>query len=187
MRRTTITLRSRPLLLAGALVGAAGLAVLPGRSAGGSDQWDSTVAAKPAVLSDGRVDPGPSWVGWEDGEGPRPVLGNAHRIYDDGVRTVWLTPSTIGGVCMILDVQAVYHEQAAGCFLAEDMARAAPFVLSTTYSLTVGVITEDGMAEAVARERGGVAAGPNLVWLERIDSSTPLPMTDPFELNARYS
>lgn len=187
MKRTTNALRSRPLLLGGALLGAIALAVLPVRSAGSRDQWNGAVAAKPVVLADGPFDPGPSWVGWEDGEGPRPVLGAARRIFDDGVRTVWLTPSTVGGVCTILDVQAVYHEQAAGCFLAEDLAREAPFVLSTTYSLTVGVITEDGRAEEVARRRGGVVAGPNLVWLERLDSTTPLPMTDPFELNARYS
>jgi hypothetical protein len=181
-KRASKTLRRRRSSLAVAflvatLVGV-GLLASPADSAGG---WNRSAAAKPAVLSAPPHPTGPIQGGWNKASGPGPIPEQSHLIYEDANRNVWLMPSVAGDLCMVIDVFGVTREQALTCTSAEDFAKAEPFIFASSYSTSIGVLVPDGKANEVARARRGEVAGPNLVWIERTISDTPMAFIDPIE------
>ncbi|MFN0025663.1 MAG: hypothetical protein ACKV2O_00565 [Acidimicrobiales bacterium] len=155
-----------------------GLLSSPADSAGG---WDNRAAAKPAVMAAPPHPTGPVRGGWNNASGPGPIPEKSHLIYQDDIRNVWLMPSAAGDLCMVIDVFTVTHEQALTCSGAEDFAKAEPFIFASTYSTSIGVLVPDGKANEVAAARRGVVAAPNLVWIERTSSDTPMAFIDPIE------
>lgn len=177
-------LRNKMLIGAGAACALAAVAVPS--FAGSAEPWDDAVAAKPAVLERAKTEGDTPRDAWRATDGLAPVAAEARRIYAEGTRTAWLTPSNKGGVCLVLEVSKVEVNSFAGCFLADSLAKPEPFVFSTSYSLTVGLVTADGEAAKQAAIYGGRVAAPNLVLIETVDSDTALAPVDPIELYARY-
>lgn len=187
--RMAMNRRTKVGLAAGAVATAVAALVGLGPVAGSAvsaPRWDDALAAKPAVLSrapqPGDI-PDDEWAG---STGLAPDVSGARRILDTADRTAWLTPSTKGGVCLVMHIHKVENNTMAGCFYADSLAKPKPFVFSTPDSLTVGVVTADGQEEAEAARRGGKVVAPNLVLMVDQTSDTPLPQGDIADISRDY-
>ncbi len=184
-KKLTPTRARRAIIGAVALTLTTGAVAVP-HIAGSAGPWDDTIATKPAVLQRAAQPGDAAPDHWQESSGLAPVAAEGRRIFESTGRTAWLAPSTEGGVCVIVQVDEREPTVMAGCFLADGLAKAAPFIVATTYTRTVGVVVADGLEQREADRRGGRVAGPNLVLLETTDSDTPLADTDLDELRRRY-
>lgn len=92
-----------------------------------------------------------------------PVLAESRLAYRDGNRTLWLTPSVSGGVCVVAFISGATSFGGANCIDLDQLKEAPVFRLHSISGDVDVALTADGAATEVAAAKGGRVLATNLV------------------------